>query len=61
MIGFAWLQLRQAQEALAKGRLEDAQRILGDNCLHGHKRVYESELPIKNRLRRPATLAVADL
>jgi tetratricopeptide (TPR) repeat protein len=41
MIGFAWLQLRQAQEALAKGRLEDAQRLLGDTCLHGHKRVYD--------------------
>src|SRR5262249_9129838 len=41
MIGFAWLSLRQAQEALLKGRLEDAQRLLGQPCIQGHKRVYE--------------------
>jgi tetratricopeptide (TPR) repeat protein len=41
MIGFAWLALRQAQEALYKGRLEDAQRLLGQSCVHGHKRVWD--------------------
>jgi len=41
MLGFAWLALRQTQEALHRGRLEDAQRILGQPCLHGHKRVFE--------------------
>ena len=38
MLGFAWLALRQAQEALDRGRLEEAQRLLGQNCLQGHKR-----------------------
>ena len=28
MLGFAWLTLRQAEEALKKGRLEEAQRLL---------------------------------
>jgi hypothetical protein len=48
MLGFAWLALRQAQEALDRGRLEDAQRLLGQNCLQGHKRVYE----LLNRLAK---------
>jgi hypothetical protein len=41
MLGFAWLTLRQAQEALKTGRLEDAQRLLGQPCAHGHKRSWE--------------------
>src|SRR5262245_35429613 len=41
MLGFAWLALRQAQEALQRGRLEDAQRLLNQPCVHGHKRVFE--------------------
>ncbi len=41
MIGFAWLTLRQAQEALSKGRLEDAQRLLGHCCVQGHKRSWD--------------------
>lgn len=41
MLGFAWLEIRQAQEALLKGRLEDAQRLLGQPCLQGHKRSFD--------------------
>jgi len=41
MIGFAWLTLRQAQEALKNGRLEDAHRLLGQSCAQGHKRSWE--------------------
>lgn len=48
MLGIAWLALRQAQEALNKGRLEDAQRLLGQSCVQGHKGVYE----LLNRLAR---------
>jgi tetratricopeptide (TPR) repeat protein len=42
MLGFGWLTLRQAQEALKGGRLDDAQRLLGGPCLHGHKRTWET-------------------
>jgi hypothetical protein len=38
MLGFAWLTLRQAQEALKNGRLEEAQRLLGSSSLQGHRR-----------------------
>ena len=41
MLGFAWLTIRQAQEALHKGRLEDAQRLLGQTEMQGHKRSWE--------------------
>jgi len=41
MIGFAWLTLRQAQEALKNGRLEDAHRLLGQSAAQGHKRSWE--------------------
>src|SRR5258708_5794038 len=41
MLGFAWMALRQAQEALANGRLEEAQRLLGQSCIQGHKREHE--------------------
>src|SRR5260221_10524087 len=41
MIGFAWLTLRQAQEALKNGRLEDAQRLLCSSCAQGHKRSWD--------------------
>jgi len=41
MLGFGWLTLRQAQEALKGGRLDDAQRLLGGPCLQGHKRTWE--------------------
>jgi len=41
MLGFAWLTLRQAQEALKNGRLEDAHRLLGQSAAQGHKRSWE--------------------
>lgn len=41
MLGFAWLTLRQAQEALRNGRLEEAQRLLGEPAAQGHKRLWE--------------------
>jgi len=41
MLGFAWLTLRQAQEALKNGRLEDAHRLLGQSAAQGHKRSWD--------------------
>src|SRR5262249_34277144 len=41
MIGFGWLAIRQAQEALKNGRLEEAHRLLCQSCAHGHKRSWE--------------------
>src|SRR5713226_9079954 len=41
MIGFAWLAIRQAQEALKNGRLEEAHRLLCQPAAHGHKRFWE--------------------
>lgn len=41
MLGFAWLALRQAQEALKNGRLEDAHRILCQSAAQGHKKSFE--------------------
>src|SRR5436309_3040436 len=41
MLGFGWLTLRQAQEALANGRLEDAQRLLAGPGVLGHKGSWE--------------------
>lgn len=41
MLGFAWLALRQAQEALKAGRLEEAQRLLSQPAAQGHKRSFE--------------------
>jgi hypothetical protein len=38
MFGFAWLTLRQAQEALQNGRLDEAQRLLSLPAAHGHRR-----------------------
>src|SRR5262245_9240171 len=40
MLGFAWLTLRQAQEALKNGRLEDAHRLLCQPSAQGHKRSW---------------------
>ncbi len=39
MLGFAWLTLRQAQEALRGGRLEEAQRLLSQPAAQGHRRI----------------------
>jgi tetratricopeptide (TPR) repeat protein len=41
MLGFGWLALRQAQEALQSGRLEEAQRLLAEPAARGHKRGNE--------------------
>jgi len=41
MLGIAWLTLRQAQEALKNGRLEEAQRLLCESAVQGHKRSWE--------------------
>jgi tetratricopeptide (TPR) repeat protein len=41
MLGFGWLTLRQAQEALKGGRLDDAQRLLAEAGVQGHKRTWE--------------------
>jgi hypothetical protein len=41
MLGLGWLALRQAQEALKTGRLEEAQRLLGQPSVQGHKRSWE--------------------
>src|SRR5207302_7371634 len=41
MLGFAWLALRQAQEALKTGRLEEAHRLLCQPAAQGHRRSWE--------------------
>jgi hypothetical protein len=41
MLGLGWLALRQAQEALRTGRLEDAQCLLAQPSVQGHKRAWE--------------------
>jgi hypothetical protein len=41
MLGFAWLTIRQAKEALRTGRLEEAQRLLGQPAASGHRGVGE--------------------
>jgi tetratricopeptide (TPR) repeat protein len=41
MLGFAWLTIRQAQEALKNGRLEEAHRLLAQPAAQGHKRSWE--------------------
>src|SRR5262249_10583924 len=41
MLGFAWLTLRQAREALKNGRLEEAHRRLGHHAVQGHQRSWE--------------------
>jgi hypothetical protein len=41
MIGFAWLAIRQAQEAVKNGRLEEAHRLLCQPAAQGHKRSWE--------------------
>src|SRR5262249_20248981 len=41
MLGLGWLTVRQAQEALKNGRLEEAHRLLGQSACDGHKRAWE--------------------
>jgi tetratricopeptide (TPR) repeat protein len=38
MFGFAWLALRQADEAIRNGRLEEAQQLLNQSAAQGHRR-----------------------
>jgi hypothetical protein len=40
MLGFGWLALRQAQEALKNGRLEEVQRLLAQSAVQGYRRKY---------------------
>jgi len=40
MLGFAWLALRQAQEALKNGRLEEAHRLLCQGAAEGHRKSW---------------------
>jgi tetratricopeptide (TPR) repeat protein len=44
MLGFAWLTLRQAQEALKNGRLEEAQRLLAQPSAQGHRRAGDLQV-----------------
>src|SRR5262249_4546012 len=46
MFGAAWLTLRQAREALATGRLEEASRLLGLTGVCGHKRAFQLQRQI---------------
>ena len=41
MIGFAWLTIRQAKEALKNGRPEEALHLLGQQVAQGHQRSWE--------------------
>src|SRR4051794_1233012 len=41
MFGFTWLTLRQAQEALKTGRLEEALRLLEQPAARSHRRAGE--------------------
>jgi hypothetical protein len=41
MLGLGWLALRQAQDALQTGRLEEAQRLLTQPSVQGYKRAGE--------------------
>src|SRR5207245_9046247 len=41
MLGFAWVTLRQAQEAYQNGRLEEAHRLLCEPNAQGHKGTWE--------------------
>jgi len=70
MFGFAWLTLRQAQEALKNGRLEEALRLIEQPAVRSHRRAGEMLLQIarafvergERHLRRDdAELAWADM
>ena len=52
MFGFAWLTLRQAQEALKNGRLEEALRLLGQPGVRNHRRDRRAARPARPGLRR---------
>ena len=50
MFGFAWLTIRQAQEALKNGRLEEAHRLLAQPAAQGHKRAWELQQQLARAL-----------
>jgi hypothetical protein len=52
MLGYGWLTVRQVQEALRQGRLDEALRLLGQPAAQGHRRTEE--------LRRQLALALID-
>jgi hypothetical protein len=41
MLGLGRMVLRQAQEALHKGRLDEVQRLLGQSVVQGHRKLWE--------------------
>lgn len=41
MLGTGWLTIRQAQEAIKNGRLEEAHRLLGESAAAGHARSWD--------------------
>src|SRR5436305_10153222 len=41
MLGTGWLTLRQVRAALKNGRLEDAQQLLAQPAVKGHKKSWE--------------------
>src|SRR5260370_6037944 len=41
MLGFAWVTMRQAQEALQNGRLDEAHRLLREPTAQGHKGTWD--------------------
>src|SRR5262245_31103301 len=41
MLGLGWLTIRQAQEALKSGQLDEAHRLLCQSGVHGHKKSFE--------------------
>ncbi|MFL5342731.1 MAG: FHA domain-containing protein [Gemmataceae bacterium] len=48
MFGTAWLTLRQAREAIATGRLEEANRLLGQPSVRGHKKAFALQKQVVN-------------
>jgi len=43
MLGLGRMVLRQAQDALHKGRLEEVQRLLSQTAVQGHKKLWEMQ------------------
>jgi hypothetical protein len=41
MLGMGWLTLRQARAALQNGRLEEAQQLLGQPAVRGHRKSWD--------------------
>ncbi len=49
MLGFAWLTLRQAQEALKNGRLEEALRLLEQPAARSHRKTHQLVVQLARR------------